>query len=59
MYFMLKPVMVSLFNHTSTNSVITQLKKIQILNYVPTHYSSIVFGSLHYYRPSLIILTRK
>jgi len=27
--------------------------------YIPTHYSSVLFRSLQYYRPGLIILTRK
>jgi len=39
--------------------MITQLQKLWILHYIPTHYSSVLFRSLHYYRPGLIILTRK
>jgi len=39
--------------------VITQLQKLWIFYYIPTHYSSVRFRSLHYYRPGLIILTRK
>jgi len=26
-------------------------------HYIPIHYSSVLFRSLHYYKPSLIILT--
>jgi len=37
----------------------TQLQKLWILSYIPTHYSSVFLRSLHYYRPGLIILTRK
>jgi len=41
------------------NSMILQLQKLWILYYTPTHYSSVLFRSLHYYRPSLITLTKK
>jgi len=37
------------------NSMITQLQKLWIFYYTPTRYSSDLFRSLHYYRPSLII----
>jgi len=30
-----------------------------ILHYRPTHCSSVLFRSLHYYKPALIILARK
>jgi len=40
-------------------SVITQLQKLWRLHYIPIHYSSVLFRSLHYYKPSLIILTRR
>jgi len=36
-----------------------QLQKLWIFYYVTTHYSSVLLRSLHYYRPGLIILTRK
>jgi len=42
-----------------TNSTTTQLQKLWIFYYVPTHHISVPFRSLHYYRPGLIILTRK
>jgi len=41
------------------NSMTTQLQKLWMFYYIPVHYSSVLFRSLHYYRPSLIILTRK
>jgi len=41
------------------NSMTTQLQKLWIFYYIPTHYNSVLFRLLHYYRPSLIILTRK
>jgi len=37
----------------------TQLQKLWIFYYIPVHCSSVLFGSLHYYTPRLIILTRK
>jgi len=41
--------------------MITQLQKLWIFCYTPTHYNSVVFRPLHYYyyRPGLIILTRQ
>jgi len=41
------------------NSMTTQLQELWTLYYIRTHYSSILFRSLRYYRPGLIILTRK
>jgi len=37
----------------------THLQKLWIFYYIPVHYSTVLFGSLHYYTPRLIILTRK
>jgi len=37
----------------------TQLQKLWMFYYIPIHYSSVLFRSLHYYTPGLIILTRK
>ena len=39
--------------------MITQLQKLWIFYYIPTHYSSVLFRSLHHYRPGLTNLTRK
>jgi len=39
--------------------MITRLQKLWILYCIPTHHSSVLFRSLHYYRPGLIIMTRK
>jgi len=59
-HFTLKSAMVSHLNHIlSGNSITTQLLKLWIFYYITTHYSSVVLRSLHYYRPGLIILTRK
>jgi len=33
------------------NSMATQLQKLWTFYYIPTHYSSVLFRSLHYYRP--------
>jgi len=38
--------------------MIPQLRKLWIFYYIP-HCSLVLFRSLHYYKPSLIILTRK
>jgi len=38
---------------------ITQLQNLWILYYIPTHYRSVLFRLLQYYRPGLIILTIK
>jgi len=37
----------------AANSMTTQLEKLWILYCIPTHYSSVVLRSLHYYRPGL------
>jgi len=39
--------------------MITKPQKLWILYYIPTHHSSVLFRSLHYYRPGLIVVTRK
>jgi len=39
--------------------MIIPLQKLLILYNIPTHYSSDLFRSLHYYRRDLVILTRK
>jgi len=41
------------------NSMTTQLQKLWTFYYTPIQYSSFLLRSLHYYRPGLIILTRK
>jgi len=38
------------------NSMTTKLQKLWIFYYMLTHYSSVLFRSLHYYRPGFIIL---
>ena len=43
----------------TANSIVTQLQKLWIFHYIPTHYSSVPFRWPHYYTPGLIILTRK
>jgi len=37
----------------------TQLQKLRIFHHILTQFSSVLFRSLHYFRPGLIILTRK
>jgi len=51
--------MVSYLIILRANSMVTQLQKLWIFYYISTHYSSVLFRSLHSYRPGLIILTRK
>jgi len=37
------------------NGMITQLQKLWKFYYIPNHYGSVLFRSLQYYRPGLII----
>jgi len=39
--------------------MISQLQKLWIFCYILTHYSSVLFTSLHYHRPGLIIWLEK
>jgi len=41
------------------NNMTAQLQNLWMFCYVSSHYSSVLLRTLHYYRPGLIILTRK
>jgi len=41
------------------SSMIIQLQKLWIFYYIPSHYNSFLFRSLHYCRPGLIIWLEK
>jgi len=53
-HYLRTPVLIIL----PANSMTTQLQKLWIFYYMPTHYSSVLFRSLHYYTLGLIIRTR-